>query len=884
MFLVFINICLASAINLDLDKTEYGPESLFSGNLTLNLTGLPVDTLLVISVNDEGVAKELADTCYSYTETPATYAIASSASNPTITFSEAGSNLDYGFDINTYSSTIPSSVDADGYLKLTGVSPYAESPSLDINDDGIIDWEYVGPLKMTGTQINYLPISTNYLFNLERENVDKKIYGYSKDEFCENITLPLSQSYKINVSIKKINSGDLRVRIRDSNRAVVRNASNSEAECLISNDGSTDAYSWVSCEINNTNFIKKQNQNYLVCVYAKGGQSSYPYYYIAFQGPSAINRGYYCNSGSCSYANDIDYFIRAYYGDYEKQFSPSVTLTDVIKSSITKCSNNVKVNNQVHCIYPLKFMSKSAGSLQIEDVSLSYSGTDYPDPISKINYVPSKMSCDGIDNYYLDEEYEQMDFSDVLTPTEEGDYTVYFDLISGEDIIESASADFSVIPAPSIIFGTIPSQTSVGIPVLFNVSVSGNGPFNYSWDFGDSNKSKDRVITHTYKNIGEYNVSLTVTDVNGISSVEEFSIQVLSVKETLSSMLNSTRDALTAFSSKLKSTASISGLSDAMNFEKLVSDLSFNLSKYEGEFKTTQQAVKADNIKEQEYSTILQKLLSQRNSIPSGLNVNSITFDSKLNSYYEIPDEVTTDKEDIFSLQDKINIVSNAYSVSIDYLSGNSEDYTLVKKTVSVSGDTKDLFIIEYIPKTVANNIEEENILTPGFNIVSKDPIIKWSAGSLDIMYKLDYGSLDSIIDTRTFLYTGEIVAKSFENEPTCGDNVCNPLEEGWCPDCIPKYPYGFLVFLFILVIAGVYYINFYHGKYNFKELSNLISVKLFKKRLFTNDQDLVNLENYVKVALNKMDVNQIKFILTKKGWNNKQIDYVLTKVNKRKV
>ncbi|MBU0963097.1 MAG: hypothetical protein KKD48_04300, partial [Nanoarchaeota archaeon] len=89
-------------------------------------------------------------------------------------------------------------------------------------------------------------------------------------------------------------------------------------------------------------------------------------------------------------------------------------------------------------------------------------------------------------------------------------------------------------------------------------------------------------------------------------------------------------------------------------------------------------------------------------------------------------------------------------------------------------------------------------------------------------------------------------------------------------------------IFLVLLIAGGVYYINFYHGKYNFKEVANLISVKLAKRRLFTNQQDMINLEKYVKTSLaNNMKEDRIRLILTNKGWSKKQMDYAFAKLKK---
>ena len=221
----------------------------------------------------------------------------------------------------------------------------------------------------------------------------------------------------------------------------------------------------------------------------------------------------------------------------------------------------------------------------------------------------------------------------------------------------------------------------------------------------------------------------------------------------------------------------------------------------------------------------------------------------------------------------------------MEFLDGGKEDFRLVKKLVTITINGQDLSIIEYIPKSTVQSITDKDILTPGFTIIEQDPIIKWPANSLTILYKLDPGSLDSLIDTKTFLFSGSGEIKSkFENEPECGDGICDIREEGYCDmDCRPKYPWLFFAFLALLVVVGVWYINFYTGKWNFRELANLISVKIGKKRLFTNEQDLLNLEKYVRYSLNKgVKEEQLRPVLARKGWKKEQLDFIFRKFKKQ--
>jgi len=60
-------------------------------------------------------------------------------------------------------------------------------------------------------------------------------------------------------------------------------------------------------------------------------------------------------------------------------------------------------------------------------------------------------------------------------------------------------------------------------------STAGNSAIeNWTWDFGDGNYSYDQNATHMYTAIGNYTVTLTVTDENELSdTTEEITIEVI---------------------------------------------------------------------------------------------------------------------------------------------------------------------------------------------------------------------------------------------------------------------------------------------------------------------------------------------------------------------
>ncbi|MEM9983688.1 MAG: PKD domain-containing protein, partial [Bacteroidota bacterium] len=89
------------------------------------------------------------------------------------------------------------------------------------------------------------------------------------------------------------------------------------------------------------------------------------------------------------------------------------------------------------------------------------------------------------------------------------DSHVINDLISVTDV---ASVDFTATP-----------QTGCTAPLTvdFNSTVTPAGTYTYLWDFGDGTTSTAANPTKTYNVNGDYDVTLTITDVNGCSELVE---------------------------------------------------------------------------------------------------------------------------------------------------------------------------------------------------------------------------------------------------------------------------------------------------------------------------------------------------------------------------
>ena len=74
-------------------------------------------------------------------------------------------------------------------------------------------------------------------------------------------------------------------------------------------------------------------------------------------------------------------------------------------------------------------------------------------------------------------------------------------------------------------FTVSPSSPPVGSPATFTATVTGGtAPYSFSWNFGDSFTGTGNPVQHTYSTAGRFNVTLTVTDANQVSTTASVTV------------------------------------------------------------------------------------------------------------------------------------------------------------------------------------------------------------------------------------------------------------------------------------------------------------------------------------------------------------------------
>lgn len=106
------------------------------------------------------------------------------------------------------------------------------------------------------------------------------------------------------------------------------------------------------------------------------------------------------------------------------------------------------------------------------------------------------------------------------------------------EMLKRGYADFFYVPpsefVPCASFSYFPENPKVGQTIAFNASFSYTlDPdaiiLSYEWDFGDGFVEKGKIVNHSYSSVGNYNVTLMVTDSDGDETRENMRNRTITV-------------------------------------------------------------------------------------------------------------------------------------------------------------------------------------------------------------------------------------------------------------------------------------------------------------------------------------------------------------------
>ena len=127
--------------------------------------------------------------------------------------------------------------------------------------------------------------------------------------------------------------------------------------------------------------------------------------------------------------------------------------------------------------------------------------------------------------------------------TDDGEYTITLIVTDSDGASTTSSLDVTVnniAPTITEIIGN--TNVNEGIEVTYSAIASdpGNDLLIYDWDFGDGKGALGENVTHTFTDNGNYTITLTVTDDDGVSTTQTLDVTVNNLAPTIDEIIGET--------------------------------------------------------------------------------------------------------------------------------------------------------------------------------------------------------------------------------------------------------------------------------------------------------------------------------------------------------
>ncbi len=237
----------------------------------------------------------------------------------------------------------------------------------------------------------------------------------------------------------------------------------------------------------------------------------------------------------------------------------------------------------------------------------------------------------------------------------------------------------------------------------------------------------------------------------------------------------------------------------------------------------------------------------------------------------------------IMAIQSEADIDTKAVAFKLITFAGTTTEKTFIMRKISTS--LPNAFIVEEIPPFIAT---DASLIDFGENkakiqVLGTNPLlIKFplSSGVNTFAYMVEGNVVGQMGSIKTLMVSTEGAAgTSTFHDAVCGDGRCFAYLENEisCPeDCAKKIPWVAIIIVSVILVIGIYYINFYKGVGNIRAI-------IKRKTLFKTETDKINLINYIQKAMKANSKEKVTHILLSKGWTKKQIDYAFKTVSQIK-
>jgi len=832
LLIAFLVIELASASfeagkpPMDISK-EYTRNAEIEGWINISLDEEPSNSILRTNMGDSiNLLDFLKQESSDYSCSPSDCEPSYTGSNAELTKTN---NLDANEEI-IYAIKISGNVDEFDNIRFKLLGYNAKSCTspikIDFGNNGDIDWVF----NVSSDEFNCFPSYGCYEDSLAE--ADKEL-SYDEDEgeikpYCEKITLNEGSKFKLNAWVMNGSTQNVELKMQLYN---LDGEKIDDAGCTLPEEIDTTTNGGViGCPVDFTTM----QEDYYLCIYSNKETD--------WKIKSETHNP--CGSYGLPSKNNIDIYVYAenakfmpinefQLNDDDIQNKNYESFSEIIDSYL---ENKFDKDCSSDCYVPIRFISGISQNLIIDDIYYSYDTSSGHPSYDKLFDVTEQTPLISLD-------FEKLDLDSTNFTTKGAYGTREFTIYINNDIIDSESIE---IVETAEISGISPTTVAAGVSTKFVLEVSNESEIEkYEWDFDDDveeTTTKNQVY-HVYTEVDEYDLEVTLTDKDDTEIKKSFTISVISPETLIPQILQKNRNNLKDLrnSSSLLPSFVKTYIDDIIDLDDLNETLEALQEEYEDASST---------------DDYIEVMLGINNlSIPEDILVT----DSG-NPIF-IPEEDTIDLEDLKR--------AGAGSYNDDYKDDYKEQIIayILEETVSDYSYKVYSFIYpeknEEIVSWFKLTIDPSDDL---YLVLNQNPILKQDYD------EEEYGDFLAIEleekKTIEFLYPGKV---SLEDLAYASPKFVN-LNTGEIEPVSDTKPYGWillaLIILFVLAFLAYLLLQQWYRKN-------------YEKSLFTNENDLFNLINFIKTAESKqIKIKEIYNRLKKLGWSSEQITYAWKKLH----
>jgi PKD repeat protein len=720
-------------------------------------------------------------------------------------------------------------------------------PSIDIGNDGKIDWQYLEPSDTISAKV-----PSNYVITNDSMKANGLIKG---GKYCERIKMPLASKFKLKANVTTDGS-PITLSVYDS---------------VFSDETK------VFCPANAPDFECEVNKNitevdnYYVCVAVTcdtecGTINSY-------SGTGNLKNGVLYDDNSFSTVPldpPGDFPIDVYFAGYKPlDKTISVNSQDLRDEAAIYLSNATNCNNASYCIIPVSISTTSKGNLILNNMNLQtnciytlfhdFYTISESKALINMNTTELQISVLNASSYKYGANTLTIRISDI--------FSVY--------------DTFEIAKVPEI---TSLGPTVVAAGASTNFTVKASSPKNnaiiaYDWNFGDG--GTDSTVApnsvHTYNSIGIFNLTVTVTDKEGLVGSRIFTITSTSPGESINQTLATKKSLLAVFTSQYSSIPSWYKPLFA-NFD--TTELGSILSKYEQDAKAASAADLISIKQKLDALAIPQNIIDAvkvADSVPIfSTDKISLIYLQKAGAGDYDENNAEQIKELISSWQSQLGIKLSGTVKRVRTDIGEEDVATIVTIKLNPTTEVDSLYLIVNLPSSVQfSDVKFDSTTGKNLNgaigfelaLIGEKTINLAMAGNQNINLLEVYGSPSF-----------ETLMAAIPIETKCGNEKCDAGETSQtCPSDCPPLAKGITFIVLIILGAGV-------GVFLIWKVYAAIYERSQEMKVFKNRNDLVSVTMFiVNAKVRGMPETEIREKLEKAGWNNEQIAFAFLKVEKRK-